>query len=133
MNFEKKKSLAVRTFNVGRDRIIFNSQRLDEIKEAITKQDMRDLLESGAISIRDIKGRKAVVRRKTRRRAGSVRKKSRNTKTEYVILTRKLRNYISELRSQKKLSDENFYQLRKEIRAHSFKSKAHIKERLKQI
>lgn len=133
MNFKKKKSLAVRAFNVGRDRIIFNSERLDEIKEAITKQDMRDLLASGAISIRDIKGRKAVVGRKTRRRAGSVRKKATNSKTLYVILTRKLRNYISELRYHEKLSTEQYGKLRKEIRAHLFKSKAHLKEHLKQI
>ena len=55
-----KKQLVARTFNVGIDRIVFNKERLAEIKEAITKQDIRDLTKDGAITIREIKGRRKV-------------------------------------------------------------------------
>lgn len=130
MNIRKKKILAANTLGVGKDRIVFNNQRLDEIKEAITKQDIRDLVSAGAITVKDIKGRRAVVKRKTRRRAGSVRKKVKNSKTEYVIITRKLRGYISELRNQEKITEEQFWKLRKDIRARTFKSKSHLKEHL---
>jgi large subunit ribosomal protein L19e len=130
MNLRKKKILAASALGIGKDRIIFNNQRLDEIKEAITKQDIRDLVEAGAISINDIKGRKTVVRRKTRRRSGSVRKKVKNSKAVYVTITRKLRGYVSELRNQEKISDEKFWSLRKNIRARTFKSKSHLKEHL---
>lgn len=130
MNIRKKKILAANAMNVGKDRIVFNTARLDEIKEAITKQDIRDLVSAGAIIVKDIKGRKAVVKRKTRRRAGSVKKKVKNSKTAYVIITRKLRNYISELRDQEKITEEQFWKLRKEIRARAFKSKSHLKEHL---
>src|SRR3990167_6861646 len=68
MKLDKKKNLAAKTLGVGRDRVIFNINRLDEIKEAITKQDIRDLFSNGAIAVRDIKGRKAVKRRVSRRR-----------------------------------------------------------------
>ena len=47
MNLSKKKALAARTLNVGKARILFNVQRLGEIKEAITKQDIRDLHKEG--------------------------------------------------------------------------------------
>ena len=53
MNLKKKKALAARTFGVGLERIEFVKPRLEEIKEAITKQDMKDLKESGAIIIRE--------------------------------------------------------------------------------
>ncbi|MDO8563733.1 MAG: 50S ribosomal protein L19e [Nanoarchaeota archaeon] len=130
MNIRKKKILAANTMGVGKDRIVFNVERLDEIKEAITKQDIRDLVSAGAIYVKDIKGRTAVVKRKTRRRAGSIRKKVKNSKTTYVIITRKLRGYISELRDQEKITEEQFWKLRKDIRARTFKSKSHLKEHL---
>ena len=66
----KKKKLTERTFGVGRERVVFVESRLGDIKEAITKQDIRDLYTDGAIIIKDIKGRKKVVR-KTNRSKGN--------------------------------------------------------------
>lgn len=130
MNLRKKHELAVKTLGIGRERIVFNNQRLSEISEAITKQDIRDLLASGAIFIRDIKGKKTIVKRKTRRRTGSIKKKVKNGKTKYVQRTRKLRNYISEIRKQGKLSNEEYRILRKEIRASIHPNKSHVAERI---
>ena len=70
MNLNTKKRLAARTLKVGLGRIKFDIERLDEIKEAITKQDIKDLKESGAIKIKEISGRRTNVKRKTIRRAG---------------------------------------------------------------
>src|SRR3989338_1059965 len=122
MKLNKKKELAARTLNVGKERILFNTQRLEDIKEAITKQDIKDLKAGGAIMIKEIKGRKKIIKRKTRRRAGSRKKKVNSSKQKYVKLTRKLRSYLSFLKSQNKISQEDFIKLRKEIRASSFKS-----------
>ena len=58
MNLRKKKELAARILKVGKERIIFSQQRLNEIKEAITKQDIRDLKRDGAITVREISGRR---------------------------------------------------------------------------
>jgi len=49
MNLGKKKLLAARTLKVGKARIFFVDSRKSEIKEAITKQDIRDLKQDGAI------------------------------------------------------------------------------------
>ncbi len=131
MNLEKKKNLAARTLNVGRGRIFFNSARLDEIKEAITKQDIRDLAKDGAIVVKEVKGRKQKYSRKTRRRAGSIKKKQKNSKREYVILTRKLRRYLGEIRES--LTKEKYRMLRKEIKAKTFRNKTYLKDRISQI
>jgi len=132
MKLEKKKELAAKTLGVGKGRIIFNVERLSDIKEAITKQDMRDLFADGAIAIREIKGSAKKEKRKTRRRAGSIKMKPKHGKQPYVILTRKLRNYLSELRKQEKLTQEKWLDFRKKIRARVFKSKAHLREKLLQ-
>ena len=55
MNLRKKKALAARTFGVGVSRVEFMEPRLEEIKEAITKQDIRDLVKDGAIKIKNIR------------------------------------------------------------------------------
>ncbi len=130
MQLNKKKELAARTLGVGKNRILFNMTRLDEIKEAITKQDIKDLAAEKAIMIKEITGRKKKVKRNTRRRGGSVKKKVNKRKREYMNITRKLRAYFSELRKQDKITDDEYWKLRKEIRAKSFKSKAHAKERI---
>jgi len=129
MKLENKKQLAARTLDVGKGRIVFNIQRLSEIKEAITKQDIKDLKNSGAILVRDKKGHKKIVRRKTRRRAGSVRKKVNTRKQDYVILTKKLRAYLLNLRTRGKISQEEYKSLRAEVRTSEFRSLAHLKER----
>ena len=130
MKLENKKALAAKTLGVGKGRIIFNRERLSEIKEAITKQDFRDLNKDGAIAVKAIKGRKKIVKRKTRRRVGSVKKKVNTRKRDYMILTRKLRAYIKELLKHSQITAERYRGLRKEIRAKAFKSKSNLKERL---
>ena len=72
MQLNKKKELAARTLNIGINKIIFNKERLNEIKEAITKQDIRDLVEEKAITIREVRGRRKNTKRKSRRREGSI-------------------------------------------------------------
>ena len=132
MNLKKKKELAARTFNVGKERIMFVKSMLSEIKEAITKQDIRDLKNSGAIIIKEPKGRKKVVMKK-KGSLGNIRKKVNKRKREYIIITRKLRYYIMELKKQGELSLEEIKDIRKKIRNKQFKSLARLKEYIRSI
>ncbi|MBS3070724.1 hypothetical protein J4407_00275 [Candidatus Pacearchaeota archaeon] len=128
MNLGKKKKLAARTLNVGKNRIVFVNSRINEIKEAITKQDIRDLNKSGAIIVKRIKGSKKKEKRKYRRSPGNIRKKVSKRKKEYVTLTRKLRSYVSELKKQEKISVQDYLDIRKKIRNRYFRSKVNLKE-----
>jgi len=128
MNLRKKKALAARTFGVGIERIEFLEPRLEEIKEAITKQDIRDLHRDGAIRIKNIKGRKAKVRKKRKRTTGNIRKKVNKKKRVYVTLTRKLRKHLSEV--NEKVTAKEKKDIRKKIRNKFFRSRAHLKEHL---
>lgn len=130
MNLSNKKKLAARTFKVGKGRIVFVNARIAEIKEAITKRDIRDLYETGAILVKEIKGRRKKMKTKKLRSRGNVRKTIRNRKRNYVILTRKLRKHLKGLKQQGKISNENFKEARKKIRNKEFKSKSNLKEYL---
>lgn len=133
MNLSKKKHLAAVVLKVGKGRISLDEARLDEIKEAITKQDIKDLYKSGAIKIKEKKGRKKNEKRKTRIGEGKIKKIIKRRKRGYVRITRKLRNYVKELRKQKRIDNKLYQELRKKIKARIFKSKAQLKEYLMEI
>jgi large subunit ribosomal protein L19e len=129
-NLNKRKILASKVLGVGKQRIIFDTARLEEIKEAITKQDIRDLYEAGAIRIREIIGMRIKEKRTTRRGPGKIKFRVHDTKREYIILTRKFRKYIVELKKQGKIDQEKYLELRKMIKARAFKDKAHLKDHI---
>lgn len=130
MNLGKKTALAARTLKVGKGRIKFVKERLNEIKEAITKQDIRDLQKEGAIIIKPIKGRRKVVRSHSRSQ-GNVRKRVNKRKQEYVIITRKLRKYVAGLKKRGEISNETFREIRKKIRNREYGTLAQLKEVVK--
>jgi large subunit ribosomal protein L19e len=129
MNLQKKKALAAKVLGVGKKRIKFLEPRLEEIKEAITRQDIKDLYKDGAIVIKQITGRRS-VKRNPSRSTGNVRKKIKLRKRKYVVLTRKLRRHLAELKIQKKVTPEEVTELRKRIRNKEFRGKAHFKEHI---
>src|SRR3989344_6116034 len=131
MNLGKKKALAAKTLKVGKNRIVFNVEALPEIKQAITKQDIISLKQDGMITIKPVKGRKTVVRRKTRRGPGKIKKTVNKRKREYVMITRKLRGYVKQLREIKSIDRETYKDLRKKIKMRIFKSQAALKDYLK--
>ena len=132
MNLEKKKILASKVLGVGKKRIIFIEPRLSEIKEAITRQDIRDLHKDGAIVIRNIKGKKARIKIKSRS-VGNVRKKMRKKKKNYMSLVRKQRKYVAELKSTGRLSREEADLLMKRIRNSYFKIRNHLKKYIQEM
>ena len=129
MNLSKKKDLARRTLGIGRERIIFLESRLEDIKEAITKQDIRDLQKEGAILIREIRGKRK-AKKKRKRSTGNIRKKVKRRKKDYVIMTRKLRKYVSEMKKMGKISKEDVRDIMKKIRNRIFMSKSHLREHI---
>lgn len=133
MDLTKKKNLASKALKVGRNRIVFNKEGIAEIKEAITKQDIKDLYSEGIISIKPMKGRRKIKKRKTRKGAGKIKMKVRHRKQDYVKITRKLRGYVKKLRNNGIISRELYWGLRKKIKMKLFKSLAHFKEHINNL
>lgn len=133
MQLAKKKALAAKVLNVGKDRIFFVESNLNEIKEAITRQDILDLHKAGAIKIKEVLGRRKIVKRRNRRRTGKIKKRVNESKQTYVILTRKLRKYSKFMLKTKKIDDEKYREIRKMIKAKRFKSKRHMTESMEEI
>ena len=130
MNLRTKKELVARMTGVGKERVLFDDSRLNEIKEALTRQDIRDLIQSKAIKIKEISGRRRIKKRKTKRREGKIKKTINKRKKKYMILTRKLRKTVADHKKSGAITQEQYLKLRKQIRASAFRSKNHMMENL---
>lgn len=131
MDLKTKKQLAARVLGIGIDRVLFDDARLEEIKEALTRQDIKDLIKSKAIMKKEIGGRRKVEKRTTRRRFGKIKQKVNMRKTRYVLLTRKLRRTIKDLKKAGTIDQEKYLKLKKEIKSKMFRSRAHLMELVK--
>lgn len=131
MNLRKKKNLASKTLKIGKERIIFSKQGLEEIKNAITKQDIIQLYKEGIIKIKEGKGRKKIIKRIRKKGKGKVKKKINKRKREYVILTRKLRKHVDGLKRQGTISSKEVKEIRKKIRNKFYKNKSHLREQIR--
>ena len=130
MNLAPKKELAAKILGVGKNRLYFVNENLAEIKEAITRQDILDLHKAGAIQIKEVNGRRKIIKRKHRRRTGKIKKKVNNRKQEYVIITRKLRTHLKHMLKTNKVDIETYRNTRRQIRARKFRSKRNMVEAL---
>jgi large subunit ribosomal protein L19e len=133
MNLKNKKDLAKKVLGVGRHRIVFNSDSLSEIKEAITKEDIKSLHSQGIISIKPVKGRRKIIKRKTRKGPGKIKMKVKSRKSDYVKMTRKLRRYIKELKRSNKINRVVYRDIRKKIKMRYFRSKAYLEDYISKI
>ena len=138
MKLDKKKQLAAKALKIGKRRITFHEDRLGEIKEAITKVDVRSLVNKGLIKRKPVTGvskararKRREQRRKGRQKGHGSRKGKRTArlpkKRAWIGKIRIQRSFLKSLRG-KKLVDVNTYRtLYKKCSGGFFRSKRHIK------
>jgi large subunit ribosomal protein L19e len=138
MSFRMQKRIAAEILGVGVNRVKFDPDRLKDIKEAITRKDIEELIKEGAIKKRPVKGykrragRERQKRRKKRKRGeGKIKKKIKERKRKYIILIRNLRAYLKRLKKLGKISKEEYHKLRKLAKAGMFKSRKELEEYIK--
>ncbi len=135
---ELQKRLAAQILKVGKNRIYLDASRLSEIKDAITKQDIRELIKEGAIKARRVKGisrgrfRKRLAKKKKGRSKGAGSRKGkrvskRKGKQVWVKRVRLLRRVLMENKAK---ASKDYGKIRKEIRSGNIKNKKQLLERI---
>ena len=138
MKLTNQKKIAAGILKVGVNRIIFNEDRLKDIKEAITKEDIRALIKEKAISSKPIKGissfrskKNKAQKRKGRRKGTGSRKGSRGAriprKKEWMAKVRTQRKLIKLLKEKKLIISKTYNVLYRKIKGNTFRSRKHIK------
>ena len=117
MRLKLQKRLATSVLKTGKRRAKFNLERLPDIKEAITKSDIRKLISEKAIVKEQKKGhsrsraRYILVQKSKGRRKGRGSKKGKATshlsrKERWVLKIRSQRKLLKELKDKKRISNK---------------------------
>lgn len=141
MNVQRR--LASRILKCGKNRIRFDPNSLEDIKEAITKSDIRSLINSGAISKRRLLNTSRFLARKRKkqkskgRQKGFGSRKGKKTarlspKRVWINKIRLQRNFIKSLRRSNAITANAYHELYTKSKGGFFRSLRHLKLYTKQ-
>jgi large subunit ribosomal protein L19e len=143
VNLKAKKRLVARVTRVGVNRVRLDSDHLDDVADAITRQNIRSLITAKKISIKPIvgtsKGRSHTKKAQKHKRGttqGS--KKGRKgarvgKKDVYVAKVRSLRRLLKIAKDRKELTNPEFWALYKKVGGNTVRNKAHLRLLMEEI
>jgi large subunit ribosomal protein L19e len=143
MQLKIQKRLAARVLKSSKSNICLDTDRLDEIKEAITKADIKSLIKDKAIKAKKVRGiskfriRKAnAQKRKGRRKGPGTKKGSLNAKISkkrrWINHIRIQREFLQNLRDKKVIDKSIYRSLYMKSKGGFFRSKRHLKGYMKE-
>ena len=137
VNLRSKKLLVSRMYGVGLKRIKFDSDHLDDVADAITRENVRSLITANTVKIKQITGTsrgrarlKKIQKHKRGVKQGSKKGRSgarMNKKTEYVIKVRALRYRLKIAKDRKEITNKEFWNIYKKIGGNTIRNSAHLR------
>lgn len=138
MKLKTQKKLASGVLKVSRKRVSFDPERLEDIKEAITKTDIRGLISDDAIKriqkkgISKVRVRKRQEQRRKGLQKGASTRKGKKTaiiskKDVWMNKIRTQRAFLKTLKEKKLITNKTFSNLYRKAKGNLFRSKRHIK------
>ena len=137
VNLKSKKRLVSRIVGVGVNRVRFDNDHLDDVADAITRDDIRSLITANTISIKSFKGTsrgraKTKKIQKSKRGATQGSKKGRKgarvgKKTVYVNKVRSLRYLLRIAKDRKEITNDAYKTIYKKINGNTVRNKAHLR------
>jgi large subunit ribosomal protein L19e len=133
-----QKRLAASVLNCSEKRVWFDPEKLSDIKEAITKFDIRTLVKRGIIARTPPKGvsrfrarRTKIQKRKERRKGSGSRKGAAHARLKpkkfWINAVRAQRDLLKRLRDRGLISKKDFHSLYNKSKGGFFRSVRHIK------
>ena len=138
MTLKVQKRIAGKLLKVGINRVWFDPNRLEEIKEAITRADINHLIRDKAIQAKPERGissfrnRKLIVQRRKGQRKGQGSRKGKPTsrlksKTAWIRKIRSQRKFLRYLKDNKLINSNIYKKLYLMCKGGFFRSRRHIK------
>jgi len=131
----QQKRMASDILKVGESRLWINPDNLEDVKNAITRADIRKMVNHGYIKAKNEKIKMPKVKKKRRQGYGS-RKGAKGArlpkKEKWMNTVRPLRKMLKELKDQDKVDAKTYRKLYSQIKSGTFRSRSHFKVYLKQ-
>ncbi|MDQ3873185.1 MAG: 50S ribosomal protein L19e [Thermoproteota archaeon] len=142
VNIAKKRELVARILDVGANRVRFEPDRLEDIADSITRENIRSLVKIGAIWTVQPNGssrRRAIEKRSVWKvhGKGPGSKKGKKTarvgkKRVYVVRTRSMRHHLKVFKERKDITTDIYWQLYKKVNGGQVRSLAHLQDLVKE-
>jgi large subunit ribosomal protein L19e len=138
MKLTTQKRLAAQVMKVGISRVWIDPEFEDEVSLAITRNDIRRLVDEGAIQKKRVKGvsrgraRYNLRQKRKGQRSGPGRKKGKSTsklsgKERWMMKIRPLRKELAKLRNEGKISPRVYRELYLKAKGNAFRNTAHLR------
>ncbi len=138
MDLKSKKRIAASILGCSPYRVVFDEDHLDEIKEAITREDIKILIHKGFITKKQVKGiskvRFAKLREKKKKghRKGHGSRKGKKTarldrKEQWMTKVRKQRAFLKNLKEKGLIDPKDYRLFYRRVKGGVFRSLRHLK------
>lgn len=143
MKLSTQKRLAADILGVGENRVWIDPDRITEVSTAITRNDVKQLMDEGAIKA---KSKKSISQGRTRekkkqkskgRQTGPGSRKGskgsrKSDKEKWMDKVRGLRRKLKNLRDEGKIDSSLYRELYRKVKGDAFRSKSHLETYLKE-
>jgi large subunit ribosomal protein L19e len=144
MNLSGQRRLAAAVMKVGQTRVKFNTEKLEDVSEALTKDDIRGLVKAGAIEKRPVTGisrgrarARKLQKLKGRHKGAGVRKgraKARTPKKlKWMGKIRAIRDELKKMREGKEITPTEYRVLYVQAKGNLFQSRRHLREQIERM
>ena len=142
VNLRKKRELIARMLGIGTNRVKFEPDKLDDIADSITREDLRSLVKRGKIWTNKVKGTsrgraktKQAIRKKSGLGPGS--KKGKKTarmgkKSAYVTKIRSMRHHLKVMKDRNEINRQTYWLTYKKVDGGQVRSVSHLRDIVKQ-
>ena len=139
MKLDRARELVAEMYGVGKKRVWIDPDRKEDVEAALTKDDLRRLIEFGVIKILQKKGQSRVrariireKKKKGRRRGPGSRKGSPGARLDpkkaWMTKIRAIRRLLKRLREKGVIDSKTYRKLYRQAKGGHIRSKAHVME-----
>jgi large subunit ribosomal protein L19e len=130
-----QRRIAAKILKVGENRVWLDPSKTEEIKKAVTRADVKKLIEKKIIKALPKELKKPKEKKEKKRGPGSKKggKYSKlGRKRRWIMTVRPLRKMLKELRDSGKIDRKTYRELYLKVKGGMFRSRAHLKTYLEQ-
>ena len=142
MDLKSQRRMASDIMDVGENRVWMDPDQMDQIDEAITSKDIRNLIEGGAIQKKDVKGTSKARAKKNKKQKEKGRRKGhgsrkgskkarKSEKDEWMETIRALRSELKDMRDEGEVSQEQYRELYRKAKGGFFRNRKHLQNYVK--
>ena len=137
MDLKSQRRMASEIMGVGENRVWMDPDQMDQIDEAITRKDIRNLVEGGAIQKKDVKGTSKARAKKNKKQKEKGRRKGHGSRTgskkarksekdEWMETIRALRSELKDMRDEGEINSKQYRELYNKAKGGFFRNKKHL-------